>query len=88
MGIFEGYSGESDKIDGNWVCSSELVRKLKMTKYFEAEGCLLLLKKEVMILRPPVRIKDVPPRLPFLSSSDFPLSDISYVKRRMNHAYA
>lgn len=32
MGFFEGYLGESDKIDGNWVRSSELAKKLKMTK--------------------------------------------------------
>jgi hypothetical protein len=29
---FEGYFRKSDKIDGNWVRSSELAKKLKMTK--------------------------------------------------------
>ena len=32
MGVFEGYLGESDKIDGNWMRRSEMVQKLKMTK--------------------------------------------------------
>lgn len=32
MGFFEGYFGESDKIDGNWVWRSELAQKLRMTK--------------------------------------------------------